>query len=191
MPEHEVSQIARAIEHSPTSRDGHTHNFEDAYRQIAQLQHQDGGPNSVQFKQDMASLNQKLHSEGLIPNLQIVGVDENHHTLITADRADHRVTEQTASRVNDFGALGSGHNSREFADALLARAFGINVTRNPDGSYDVADPFANPRAMEANIMNTILGGLLGVENRNPSGAPLGMNSWMWQAWNGWPEQQEK
>jgi hypothetical protein len=194
MSQRDVNQVVQQMESSNTSRDGHTHDFSKAYQQIVQMQNNDGGGQSQQFHQDMASVNQKLHADGLAPNLEIVGVDPKSHGLITQDRADHRTVVQDASAVNDFGALGSGKNPQEAALAFMAKAYGIDVSRNPDGSYDVKDPFANP-ANATDILNTFLHELTGVgnsnvaNNKNNPGSqgpiPLGMNSWMSQAWTGW------
>src|ERR1700723_3095857 len=103
MPERDVNQIVYKLEHASTSSDGHTHNFEAAYQHIAQMQASDGGANSAQFHQEMASVNQKLIADGTLPNLQILGADDNHH-LITRDRTDHQIVVQDACHVNDFGA---------------------------------------------------------------------------------------
>jgi hypothetical protein len=192
----DVNQVVQQVENSKTSRDGHVHNFDQAYQQIVQMQNNDGGSQSQQFRQDMASVNQKLHADGLAPNLEIVGVDQKSHGLITQDRAEHRTVVQDASKVNDFGGLGSGSNPQEAALAFMAKAYGIDASRNPDGSYDVKDPFSNP-ANTADVLNNFLQQMTGVGNNNiPNGdkngsqgnqepMPLGMNSLMRQALQGW------
>ena len=206
--QHDVSPIARTIENSAHSPDGHTHNFEAAYRQIVQMQHDDGGSNSMQFRQDMADLNQKLHQDGVLPNLQIVGADDQGH-LLTLDRANSAggsvgstPVEQNASAVNDFGSLGSGRSSGEAASDVFARAMGIDVNRNPDGSYDVQNPFDDPNQAAAQIMSTMFNGLMNWgsntqsdqndqnqndqtqinQNESDQMRPIGMNPLMWQAW---------
>ncbi|HEY9778336.1 MAG TPA: hypothetical protein V6C81_31530 [Planktothrix sp.] len=185
--------IAQNMEQAPTSRDGHTHNFDGAYQQIVQMQHQDGGKDSPQFKQDMHDLNQKLQNDGTLTNLQIVGVDENSHQLVTKDIADNKTTEQNPSAVNDHGALGSGSSGREAADAALANAFGINVTRNGDGSYDVQDPLANGPQAAGSVINALMtafegGGSGGDAGSNGPDAP-GLNPWLKQALFGSPADQ--
>jgi hypothetical protein len=194
MSQRDVNQVVQQIEGSNTSPDGHTHDFSKAYQQIVQMQNNDGGSSSPQFRQDMTNVNQKLHADGLAPNLEIVGVDPGSHGLITRDRADHRTVVQDASNVNDFGALGSGKNPQEAALAFMAKEYGIDVSRNPDGSYDVKDPIANP-ANTADILNTFLHELTGVgnsnlpnNNNNPGNqGPMipGLNSLMRQSLMGW------
>jgi hypothetical protein len=189
-----TNNIVQSIERAPASSDGHTHNFEQAYRQIVQMQNQDGGPQSHLFKQDMADVNRQLQNDGVLPNLQIVGAD-NQGGLVTRDVPDHQTAVQHASNVNDFGALGSGNNSQEAPLGLLAKEMGVNVTRNPDNSYDVQNPFDNPQAATSGILGTVLSGLVGdaAGSSSPDGssdqstAPLGMNSILSQSWKGWDD----
>jgi hypothetical protein len=190
MPDREVQQIKHQIEHSPTSRDGHVHNLDHAYDEIAHLQQQDGGLRSGAFRHDMANLNHQLHAEGLMPNLEIVGVDQAHHKLITRDIADHQNREQSPAHVNDFGALGSGSNPREAMDAFRARMLGLDVTRLPGGGYDVDLSRYNAQAMAGDYLATVFRGLMGGggDDRSSGRSPLGMNWWERQAWNGWPSQ---
>ena len=73
MSDADVNNVVRAVESGRSQ--GHDHNFNDAYARIVQMQNSDGGANSAQFNRDMTQVNQKLHQEGLITNLQIVGVE--------------------------------------------------------------------------------------------------------------------
>jgi hypothetical protein len=177
----DVNQVVQKIESSSTS--GHVHDFSSAYARIVQMQSNDGGANSATFKQDMNAVNQKLHADGVLPNLDIVGVAPNNQ-LVTRDRADNQIINQNASQVNDQSALGSGKSASEAGYGLLTKALGINVSRNADGSYDVKDPFADPKAATAGILQTVFNGLLGGDSSS-SGAPLGMNPLLAQAWKGW------
>jgi hypothetical protein len=197
-----ITNTVQSIEQaSSVSRDGHTRNFENAYASIVQLQNQDGGSQSQLFKQDMASVNKQLHEQGLLPNLQIVGADENQHGLITKDIADNRTVVQDARQVNDFSVLGS--SPREGAASFLASTMGIDVARNPDGSYNVQNPFDNPQEATANILGTVFKGLMGGDSNtqnsdsneqqdgagSPGGSPFGMNSLEAQSWNGFADEQ--
>lgn len=179
----DISRVVQNVEQSRTSRDGHTHNFEQTYASIAQLQNHDAATPG-KFNQDLATVNQRLHSEGLLPNLNIVGIDQANHRLITQDIADHRTVSQNPSAVNDFGALGSGGNGREAAAGMMARMLGVEVTRNPQGGYDVTDPLDDPNAA-GKILQTVLSGLMGGSPRSNSGY-YGMNPLMAAAWRGWP-----
>jgi hypothetical protein len=96
--------------------------------------------------------------------------------------------------VSDAAASAS---SGEQELAMLAKAFNISMSRNPDGSFNVPDPFDNPSGMAAGIMNTVFNGLIGGgggDNTDPtqqanSGTDalggLGLNPLMAQAWTGW------
>lgn len=193
MSDRDVQNVVRSVEQAPTSRDGHIHNFQDTYRQIVQMQQNDGGAHSAEFRRDMDKVNNELHRRGLITNLQILGADENHHTLLTRDRADRRDIVQNPAYVNDQGALGSGMSAREAQDAVRARAMGLDVTRNPDGSYDVHGHRENPQARHPQAMapnadaNAILGRILqGLTGQGgQERLPPGMNPWTAQAWRGW------
>jgi hypothetical protein len=181
-----IAPIIQSVEQAQTSGDGHTHNFDKTYTAIVQLQHQDAA-SPQQFTQDMAQVNQKLHAEGLLTNLTIVGVDEAHHKLITQDIADHRTVAQDPSRVNDYGALGSGGNGQEGLAGLVAKGLGVDVSRNGDGSYNVKNPLDDPNAA-AKIVQTVLNGLLGGDSGSgANSAPLGMPPLMAAAWRGFPE----
>jgi hypothetical protein len=199
-----ITSTVQSIEQSSSvSRDGHTHNFENAYAQIAKLQNEDGGAQSQRFKQDMVSANKQLHDEGILPNLQIVGVDENQHSLITRDIADNRTVVQNAGSVNDFGSLGSGSNPQEAPAGFLASTMGLDVTRNPDNSYNVQNPFDNPQDATTSILNTVFKGMMGGDNNTPSsdengdrdpnasesGTPFGMNSLEAQSWKGFADEE--
>ena len=77
----------------------------------------------------------------------------------------------------------------------MAKAFGANISRNPDGSFDVNAPLLdmlnNPQQATPDILSTVMGGLLnpGSSKGSRSGLEaLGMNSLQAQAWMGWPEE---
>jgi hypothetical protein len=178
----DVTPVVQSVEHAQTSRDGHTHNFDQTYAAIVQLQHQDSA-HPQQFTQDMAEANRRLHAEGLLTNLNIVGVDEAHHKLITQDIAANRTVVQDPSRVNDHGALGSGGNAEEGLAGLIAKGLGIDVTKNGDGSFDVKNPFDDPNAV-GKILQTVFNGMTGGEQGS---APLGMPPLMAAAWKGFPQ----
>jgi hypothetical protein len=185
MSEQDVQQVMQRVEHAPAEMHGHVHNFDSAYERIVQMQTNDGGAQSEAFHRDMASLNAKLHDKGLLSNLEIVGVDQDHH-LITRDMADNHTVTQDASHVNDFGALGSGRGEAEAA--ATAAMLGLNVTRNPDRAYNVPDPLGNPEEAAAGIIKTVFNGLMGGDQQGA--APLGMNPLMWKAWTGSPSAPE-
>ncbi len=178
-------EIARSIEHTPTGHDKHVHNFSDIYQQLSQLQTQDGGPHSARFQQDLQQINEKLHDDGVLPNLQLQGIDGAGH-ILTRNIADNKNVAQNAESVNDFGGLDTS-NARQMRDQMLARALGVDVSRNGDGSYNVAMPDAN--AATGSILNTVMKGLLG--GGKGGAAPFGMNPLLAQAWTGWEEKPEQ
>src|SRR6185437_2351327 len=132
MSDRDVSQAIHQAERAPSvSQDGHTRNFEGMYQSIVQMQQHDGGSNSAQYHQDLQSMNERLHARGVMPNVQIMGVDERNHALITRDVSSHRDFEQEASHVNDFRMLGSTGDRREQADAARFAMRGIHgIERN-------------------------------------------------------------
>jgi hypothetical protein len=182
----DIRDAVRTVEqHAPAGGDQHTHNFNDVYKELSKLQTNDGGANSTQFKQDLVAMNQQLHQDGVIPNLEITGIDSNHH-ILTKNIADNTTQTQDASRVNDAGGIDTS-TAQGMRDQMLAKAFGINVDRNADGSYDVNMPQANV----GNVLNTIMNGMLGTGGGDQGGdnpAPMGMNPLMAQAWKGWGDQ---
>ena len=101
MGQADVNQVVQKIESSPTK--GNVHDFSTAYARIVQMQNTDGGANSAQYKQDMAAVNQKLHADGVLPNLDIVGAGPNQQ-LVTRDRADNTTINQNAA--HGFGGGG-------------------------------------------------------------------------------------
>ncbi len=135
-----TTSIVHSIEHAPASRDGHTHNFESAYSQIALLQKQDGGPQSEQFQKDMATVNEKLHADGVLPNLQITGVDETHHQLIGTEVSSGITSGQNPASVNDFGSP-----TRE----------------SSDNTCTFQNPFGLPQNSTDGVVNTLLNSLTG------------------------------
>ncbi len=98
-----TAEIANSMEYAPTSADGHYHNFDQAYEQIVQLQNHDHGAGTLLFKQDMASLNQQLQADGVLPNLEIIGVDQQQHGLVTENLGTGQISVQNSANVNDFG----------------------------------------------------------------------------------------
>jgi hypothetical protein len=193
MSHEEVAQVAHQIEHSHVGRDG-TLNLQSVYKEIADMQRQDGGPNSLTFRHDMQDLNNQLHREGLLPNVQIVSANEANQKLVTADVSTHRVIEQDPSRVNDFSAPGSTGNFREMVDGMRAQMPGLNVERLPDGGYDVrgSNPFANPNTTAAEAFCGALKATFG-NGGSESGVfgMLGMNKLEMAAWRGWPPTEDQ
>jgi hypothetical protein len=169
------------------------------YQTIVQMQQHDR-QQPGQFQQDLHSMNDKLHAKGLMPNVEIMGVDERNHALITRDVPSHKVFEQNASAVNDFRMLGSTGDPREVRDAMRAAAAGIHgIERNPDGSYEVPmgpqhgrpneapNPFMSPNAAAFGFMNQILRSMTGSgEPGNYFGGIPGGGFYN-QAWRGWDE----
>ena len=100
-----------------------------------------------------------------------------NHELITRDLATNQTSEQNPNHVNDHGAAGSGHqppgNAGELEARLLAKAFGIHVKQNPDGSFDVKDPLSDPQGAATSILKTVFDGLLG--GGDSKTMPFGMN----------------
>jgi len=76
-------------------------------------------------------------------------------------------------------------SSRELHLGLLAKAIGVDVTRNRDGSYDVKTPFDSPQQAASGILNRVFNGLVG--GSHDGSAPAGMNWWHARAWQGFPE----
>jgi hypothetical protein len=82
-------------------------------------------------------------------------------------------------------------SGREREDQMLANAFGLSMTKNADGTYNLSDPFENPQSMAAGILDTVFKGIMGGGGSdNPDSPPSdnlppGMNPLLAQAWGGW------
>ncbi len=186
------ADVVQQLEHSPTNGD-HSHDFSHAYQSIVQLQREDGGASSAKFQHDMTAINQELHRQGLMPNCDIVGVDGQNH-VITRDQNSGAISTQDAGHVADSSSSAQ-MNGREREDQMLAQAFGLSMTKNNDGTYNISDPFDNPDMMAAGILNKVFNGIMGgggSDNSNsgqgdtdPANLALGMNPLMAQAWAGW------
>ena len=185
----DTRQIASAIEHAPIAPDQHTHNFSDVYRQLSELKTHDGGANSAQFRQDLTQLNTQLHADGVLPNLQITGVDNANHITTRNMSNGHEVT-QNAANVNDFGgARDRQAQEHQSPEQMLAQLFGIKMS--PNG--DLSSPADQPSQVAAGrVIGAIMNGLFGGDQAGsdsssgqPQLASLGMNPLMQQAWQGW------
>jgi hypothetical protein len=190
----DTRQIATAIEHAPVARDQHTHNFTDVYRELSELKTHDGGANSAQFRRDLTQLNSQLHADGVLPNLQITGVDSANHIMTRNISGGHDVA-QNSSAVNDFGGAhdrqAQEHQppDRQSPEQMLAQLFGIKVS--PNG--DLSSPADQPSQVAAGgVMGAIMNGLFGgsgAGNDSSAGQPqlawLGLNPLMQQSLQGW------
>jgi hypothetical protein len=201
MSHKEAEQIAHQIERAPQTGDGQAHNLDHAYSQISELQRTEGF-GSHQFRQDMATVNQELHQRGILPNVDIIGTNDQHQ-ILTANTSSHELVAQNASHVSDQGAQ-AGHIQDAPALDAMARAWNIPVQQTADGGYVANNPFDNPQAAAAGIVGSFLSQLAGAggggdssgnqagkdgsADGTPPPAPLGMNSWEAQSFTGWNNQ---
>ena len=192
-----LDNIVKSVEKSPVAGDGHTHDFSNVYREVSDLKRQDGGGNSTQFQQDMGQINAKLHNDGVLPNLEITGVDGNDH-LLTRNLADQTDVVQNKNSVDDFGNQNATESARLLRNQMLANAFGASFSQNPDGSFNLNSPFdQSADQAAAGILKTVFNGLLGGGSASDSrgsgsddaATPFGMNPLMAQAWRGWDDEQ--
>jgi hypothetical protein len=191
----DIQNIVKSVERAP-SVGPDTHDFSNVYRELSDLQRQDGGGNSTQFQQDLGQINAKLHNDGVLPNPQITGIDGDDHILTKNISGDTDVVQNKAS-VQDFGHETPDESARLFEDQMLARAFGASFTQNPDGSFNLTSPFDRQSEEEAaaSILKTVFNGLLGGGSAGDSRSgddeslPFGMNPILAQAWRGWGDEQ--
>jgi hypothetical protein len=129
-----MTAMAREIEQSPRSAGGDkdVHNLSHVYAELASLQQRDGGAQSQAFQRDLGSLNQKLQADGVLPNLQITGIDNNNH-ILTKDAQTGEASSQAANSVYDYGQPKQAANAPDSPLGVMSQAFG--VPQNNDGRY--------------------------------------------------------
>jgi hypothetical protein len=182
-----MTAIAREIEHSPTVGDLHIHDLSHVYRELADLQTKDGGAQSLAFKQDLASLNGQLVHDGLLPSLQITGVDNANHILTKNAQTGDTFT-QNADAVKDFG---SRPDAASLAPLIMfSDAFKLPITPGSDSLVKVVSPADHANASTLGVLSKVFRGMVNGGDSNSADttpAPPGMNPWMAQAWSGWPD----
>jgi hypothetical protein len=115
----------------------------------------------------MADLTKMMHDKGILPNVALVDVDtQNPNGLQFTDQNGAQLSRDSSSIDNNLGAIGnlsaditdprqlmlkmmgisvddinkSGldiDDPNQFADLLQAKMMGVDLKRNPDGSFDV------------------------------------------------------
>lgn len=95
-----------------------THDMGAAERDIVTLseQIQHSGALSQESRQELTEINQKLHQQGYLPGLDIVGVDESHHIKLKDTRKGHEGETYTL----DGGHVRDEHN--QFHDDLQVKS---------------------------------------------------------------------
>jgi hypothetical protein len=149
-----MTAMAREIEQSPRAAGGDkdVHNLSHVYSELASLQQRDGGPQSQAFQRDLGSLNQKLQADGVLPNLQITGIDDNNH-ILTKNAQTGEASSQSANNVYDFGQPRQAAAAPDSPLGAMAQAFGI--PQNNDGRY--SSPADNASASPLGMMAQVVG----------------------------------
>jgi len=164
--------------------DSHVHNLSNVYSELSQMQARDGGSGSAAFKRDLGQVNHQLQADGILPNLQITGIDNAGH-ILTQNTHTGDVASQNANAFYDGGQGQSAQVNSPLG--VLAGASGIAM--NADGG-NVRSPADDAGSATGSVLNTIMSNLFGAGNDSvQSGASaVGMNSFAAKAWSGgWDE----
>ncbi len=134
----EVDKIVGDMQQAPAGADD-SHNFSQVYQDLSSLK---SSESAAQYQQDMAELNQKMHDQGILPNCTLVDIDsQNPQGLQFTDQNGATLTRDASHVYNDLGALNKAgldmDDPNQVADFMLAQVMGANISRNPDGSFDV------------------------------------------------------